>query len=206
MKNKEFSDQGLYVPKSILKFDNSSHFLLNVYALNKNRYSSMKEHLAKIEPATFFESLEENLKNDIKDHYTKAIQDGCKEVIWSNEGLYLLNSTEEYQRLYDLFSEYSDEITCICCFREINSYRQSYMNQLLKQKLSFSEEKDSYKYIAEDSWLFDYERKKRLLKSIFKDNVEYLDYDVNDMVNTFISKIGYLVIDNEGIRLNISKI
>jgi len=166
----------------------------------------MKEHLAKIEPATFFESLEENLKNDIKDHYTKAIQDGCKEVIWSNEGLYLLNSTEEYQRLYDLFSEYSDEITCICCFREINSYRQSYMNQLLKQKLSFSEEKDSYKYIAEDSWLFDYERKKRLLKSIFKDNVEYLDYDVNDMVNTFISKIGYLVIDNEGIRLNISKI
>ncbi len=205
LKKSEFRKEGLYIPDAILNINNPSHYLLNVYSLNKNRLSSMKETLLNTHSKVFFNSLKQKLTEDIKKHYQKAKKEGCKEVIWSNEGLYLLNSTEEYQRLFDLFSKHSEEITCICCFREVKSYRKSYMQQLIKQELTFSNEKDSYKYIAEDSWLFNYNRKKQLLQSVFKDKTKYIKYESDCMVNKFISTLGYSVLDRDNIRLNTSK-
>ena len=181
--------EGLYVPVGLAGFDNPSHFILNLYALAENRMSSMKERFIS-KPSEFFDSLFTELKKDIREHYELAKEKGCDAVLWSNEGLYLLNSHCEYKKLFKLFNEYSSNVHCVCCFREVNSYRQSYITQLQKQGISKADDKDSYRYMEDDSWLFDYERKKQLLHDVF-DTVVTFDYDENDNLSRFLGTLGY---------------
>jgi hypothetical protein len=197
--------KGLYIPDSIIGIDFPSHYILNVYSLESSRLSPMKEVLLKKHSPDFFQNLEKNLLLDIKNHYKQAYKNNCSDIIWTNEGLYLLDSVAEYKRLQQLFLNYSDEIVCICCFREKNSFRQSYMQQLKKQKLPFSQEENSYCYIDPSSWLFDYDRKKNTLKQVFKKNI-YIDYNPEDMVGTFMKSIGYdsIATTATAIHLNIS--
>ncbi len=197
---------GLYVPDSLLGDENPSHYFLNVYALNKNRHSSMKNHLLATKPPEFFESLEQNLREDISNHYLNAHNQGCNDIIWSNEGLYLLNSTEEYTRLLELFKQRSSEVVCLCCFREFKSYRKSYMRQLKKHGQKYSNDKDSHRYTGKDSWLFDYEKKVDLLEQVF-DKVIVFPYTPDNMVKTFMEKIDYPADENlsGSYRLNVTE-
>lgn len=195
-------ERGLYVPDSIAGYDNPSHFILNVYSLNRTRTSPMKDKLLKKQPY-LFENLAQSLRKDIAWHYREAKAYGCKKVIWSNEGLYLLNSEEEYHRLCDLFSPHSSEIAAICCFRDKKSYKESYTKQLLKQKIAFSDEKDSYGYVSDDSWLFDYDRKVELLNSTFDDVTTYA-YNREDNVKAFMEHIGYSIETSKAVRLNVT--
>ncbi|MCG2585208.1 hypothetical protein [Massilia sp. TS11] len=200
----KLASAGLYVPESIAGHYDPSHYILNVYALNENRYSPMKEHLSKTMPKEFFQGLRAQILADIHRHYMQAESLGCKDVIWSNEGLYLLNSTEEYKRLRDLFSPYSSEIECVCCFRELASYKRSYAQHLTKLGLTPSEDTDSYRYLASDSWLFDYAGKEQLLEKVF-DRVISFPYNPEDNVKSFMDQIGYPVDDTASIRLNVSE-
>lgn len=194
--------RGLYVPSSIAGYDNSSHFILNVYSLNRNRSSPMKDQLLKKKP-DLFADLTQLLRNDIAWHYSEAESYGCKEIMWTNEGLYLLNSEEEYNRLCDLFTPHSSKITTICCFRDKNSYKESYTKQLIKQNITFSDQKDSYRYVNDDSWLLDYDRKINLLNSTFDDAIIY-KYNREDNIKAFMDQIGYPIETSEVIRLNVT--
>ena len=138
------AQNGLYVPSRIAGYSDPSHFILNVYALEEGRFSSKKEELIATKGTAYFSELEIELKKDIEEIYKEALQQKCNRVIWSNEGLYLLNTVKEYKRLISLFSEYSTEIEVVCCFRDVRSYRESYTNQLAKQKISPSDNPDSY--------------------------------------------------------------
>ncbi|MHB8138288.1 MAG: hypothetical protein ACYDGO_07845 [Smithellaceae bacterium] len=200
----ELAKNGLYVPDSLVGYDNPSHFILNVYSLAENRYSPMKEKLLAINDSEYFMTLKPNLENDIAQHYQRAKNEGCKDIIWSNEGLYLLNSVGEYKKLHELFYKYSSEIVCICCFRDIASYRMSYMEQLNKNEINFSRDKDSYRYVETDSWLFDYERKKEILRQVFE-KVIYFSYSKEDIIKIFMEKIGYSVTGTDSIRVNVTK-
>jgi hypothetical protein len=201
----DLSDRGLYVPESVCGYDHPSHFILNVYSLNQNRFSSMKEKLLASESPEFFRNLPGLLAADIERHYQEASSQACKDVLWSNEGLYLLNSVEEYTRLFELFSKYSDEIVCVCSFREMESYRTSHRQTIINQGLPMSNDKDSYRYFGDDSWLFDYDRKKQLLSQVF-DDIIYLSYNREDMVRTFMEALGYSVSSGtESIRLNVTR-
>jgi len=202
-KRRGLAKEGLYVPDSLVGCDNPSHFLLNVYSLHKNRFSSTKEKLLATNPPEYFVDLEARLRNDISKHYRIADQQGCRDVIWSNEGLYLLNSPEEYKRLFDLFAKHSSVIVCVCCFRDVESYRTSYMKQLMRQRIGFSEDKDSYRYVKPDSWLFDYKRKEEILKQVFE-NVICFPYNEENNVKCFMGQIGYSAADADAIRLNVS--
>lgn len=95
----EMAAKGLYVPDSIAGYDHPSHYILNVYSLDENRFSSMKENLLRDKTKEYFAGLQQEFEADISKHYSRAEKQGCKEVIWTNEGLYLLNSTAEYRRL-----------------------------------------------------------------------------------------------------------
>ena len=194
---------GLYVPNSICGYDNPSHFILNVYSLNKNRYSSMKELLLETKNQEYFFNLKKCLEKDISRHYQQAISKGCKDVVWTNEGLYLLNSTDEYNRLVELFSGYSSEVVCVCCFREVEAYRKSYIQQQQGVGKINSEDKDSYRYLNADSWLFDYERKKKILREAFA-KVISLPYNSRDMIKPFMETVGYSASNHESIRLNVT--
>jgi len=198
-------EAGLYVPDSLLGFDNPSHFLLNVYALDEDRDSTAKTRLREFLDADFFATLDRRLAAAVAEHYQKAMDAGCEEILWTNEGLYLLDSEAEYQRLKQLFALYSDQVGCICCFRERESYRQSYTRQLESLELPLSDDPRSYRYLEPDSWLFDYDRKKTLLATVF-DEVIILDYDAGDMVKVFMTALGYPAEgDTASLRLNTSE-
>ena len=57
--------------------------------------------------------------------------------------------------------------------------------------------------MGEDSWLFDYERKTRLLKQVF-DEVITFPYDPVDNVGAFFARIGYPVSNTRHLRLNVT--
>lgn len=184
----DLARHGLYVPLKIAGYGNPSHFILNVYALAEDRYSSKKEEIIREKGAGYLSEVEIELKKDIKNIYNEALKKKCSRVIWSNEGLYLLNTEKEYKRLIDLFSEHSKEIEVICCFRGVKSYRESYKKQLAKQNISLSNNPDSYRYLHSDSWLFDYKKKKNLLSRVF-DKCTYFSYDPIDNVTKFLEAI-----------------
>lgn len=195
--------KGLYVPFSIAGYNNPSHFILNVYALERDRYSSMKEAILTNKGEQYLSELEIELKKDIDKIYKNAVSKECSEVIWSNEGLYLLNTVAEYERLIGLFSEYSTEVEVVCCFRDVTSYRESYMEQLNKQKIQPSNNPDSYRYLKEDSWIFDYKRKKSLLSNVF-DKCTYFKYDSIDNVKRFMEIIDHNTGCTDSYRLNVT--
>ena len=184
------AEAGLYVPDTLLGFGNPSHFMLNVYALDEHRESTAKIKLMESVSEGFFDNMERRLMEDIRRHYLIATGQGCREIIWSNEGLYLLNSEHEYERLRGLFGNLAGETLCICCFRDVESYARSFRKQLESLELPLSDDPDSYRYLEADSWLFDYAGKKALLEKVF-DEVLVLDYDPGDMVKTFMKAIGY---------------
>lgn len=194
----------LYVPFSIAGYKHPSHFILNVYALEKDRYSSMKEDILANKGEQYLCGLEIELKKDIEKIYKDALHNKCDKVLWSNEGLYLLNSVTEYKRLIGLFSEYSTEIEVVCCFRDAKSYRESYIKQLSKQKIPPSNNPDSYRYLEPDSWLFDYKRKQNLLSEVFK-KCTYFKYDPIDNVNNFMETIGHNTADTDNYKLNVTE-
>lgn len=201
-KRDELLKEGVYIPINVGGYENISHFVLNVYSLNEERFSSMKRQL--IETGVSLNELSTKLKEDIKQTYVDAAKHNCHKVIWTNEGLYLLNTVEEYKRLVDLFQGYSTEIEVVCCFRDVDSYRRSYIKQLEKEGTAASSNPDSYRYVESDSWLFDYKRKKELLSRVF-DKSKFFDYESSDNVVKFFETIEVNISSANHYRVNVTK-
>lgn len=197
-------ENGLYVADTMLGFDNPSHFLLNVYALDEDRDSTAKLRLREFLDDDFFATLDTRLEAEITQHYRRARELGCSEILWTNEGLFLLNSEKEYLKLKGLFDHLSEEMLCVCCFRDVTSFREAYIKQLQSLELELSDDPKSYRYLEPDSWIFDYERKKALLNAVFEE-VLILDYDPDDMVRTFMGSLGFTIVgDTSTLRLNVT--
>lgn len=203
-KRQALARKGFYVPSTIAGYSHPSHFILNVYALSEGRWSPMKEKISSNQGAEYLGYLEKHLREDIERIYNDAVKRNCNRVIWSNEGLYLLNTEIEYNRLYNLFSNYSNEIEVVCCFRNVESFRGSYINQLAKQNVEPSDNPDSYRYLEPDSWLFDYKRKKDLLSKTF-DKCTCFTYDSKNNVSKFLDAVGIKGFDTSNYRLNVTK-
>lgn len=199
----DLGKRGLYIADSLASESSPSHFMLNMFALNEHRYSSMKEKFLATHPVDFFSRLKYNLPLEIATHYKRAEDSGCTDIVWSNEGLYLLNSIEEYARLRGLFEKHSTEIVCICCFREVESYKNSYRQQLKKQGIEHSEIEDSYRNTSDDSWLFNYRKKKYLLRKSFEKLIIF-QYEKNGMVEKFMECIDYPINTENIPHLNVT--
>lgn len=195
--------QGFYYTDTVLDYIHTSHYVLNLYALKPDRYSSMKDKVVQTRGEEHLHQLQEDLPSAIKQIYAEAARSGCDKVIWSNEGLYLLNTVEEYQKLFQLFAPFSSSITAVCCFRNKESYSISYAKQLRKQGISQVDQPDSYRYVKPDSWLFDYDRKKTLLAQVF-DRTLYWDYDKEDNISCFLNLFGIEIDAPTRVRLNIT--
>ncbi len=163
----------------------------------------MKETILRDKGIGYLRGLEAELKKDIARIYADAARKKCDRVIWSNEGLYLLNTEKEYRQLIGLFSDYSTDIEVVCCFRDVPSYRESYKRHLAGQNLALSEDPDSYRYLEPDSWLFDYPRKKALLSQVF-DACTYFSYDPKDNVSKFLEALHISGMDTGNYRLNVT--
>ena len=196
--------QGIYYPTSLCGHTNRSHFALNLYALEAHRHSPKKETLLRKYGQQQLDEIIAAVPDAVAGHYHKATALGCDRVLWSNEGLYLLNSVAEYQKLLGLFTSCSERVTAICCFRDLASYRTSYMGELRKLNRSPSADPDSFRYVEADSWLFDYDRKKDLLSAVF-DDVICFAYDAEDNVANFCEQADIDASVSQQYRLNISE-
>ncbi|RBP52956.1 hypothetical protein [Arenicella xantha] len=200
---KRLLKKGLYVPSKVAGHTHKSHYVLNLYALADNRYSPKKDEIIAARGHAYLNKLKIDIRTGIEKVYRQALARKCTTVLWSNEGLYLLNSVSEYESLKGLFSQYSDQVQVVCCFRDVESFKNSYAQHLTLQGITFSEQLDSYRYVESDSWLFDYERKRALLSIVF-DHCVYFQYDSGDNLKVFMQSIGYGDIDCDGYRLNTS--
>lgn len=197
----ELAERGFHVPTGVIGSSASSHWPLNVYALEAGRSSFAKDAALAKAGQDYIDTMKVRLEAEIGSIYNEAVQRGCQQVLWSNEGLYLLNSKEEYLRILRLFSPHSSEIHVLCCFRDVAAFRESYRNQLRRSGLPFSDDPDSYRYTEPDSWLFDYDRKKELLQSVFE-HCTFFPYDPNDNTKAFLSILGIDDMDTGEYRLN----
>ncbi len=195
---------GLYVPSSIAGYDHPSHFILNVYTLAKDSFSQKKREIIAKMGEGYINDLGAILDKDIERIYAEALDSECDRVLWSNEGLYLLNSISEYEKLKSLFSRYSSEIEVVCCFRDI-AYRESYYRVKKKEYIEPNGEK-KIKYEGRYSWLFDDDRKKELLSGVF-DKCTYFSYNSDNNIETFMHAVGlagHIDMDDSVYRLNVT--
>ena len=91
---------------------------MNLVTLADQRSSPIKD--------TFIgssENLKEKVKNEIDLIYKLCINKNCNKVLFSNEGLSFLRHYEEYQALYNLFSQYSMKVSVIICLREKKEFK-----------------------------------------------------------------------------------
>lgn len=190
---------GLYIPLKVGGKYDRSHYKLGIYGLSAKRFSHQKRK--PIDKT----KLKNALINEIEFHYNEAKALGCKNIIYSSEDLYLLNSEEEYRDIKNLFNNIPAQIDCICCFREKESYIKSYANTIKRWISPDTLKKDSVAYTQPDSWLLDYERKKELLTNTF-DNAIFFDYNKEDNTTEFFKHIGYDVDEKWAkIRRNVTK-
>ena len=192
---------GLWYPTELAGINFPSHYPLSVYCLAEGRFSHKKSKLAANDPQQL-KVIMTHVVNDIKSQYQMAQANGCHTVLWSNEGLYLLNSLHEYLKLYDLFKQHSEELSVMCCFRDVSSFTKSYTNQLYNSGFQPSEDSDSFCYVKPDSWLFDFERKKMLLNHVFYNKTVVFEYKSSGMVKLFLQKAGFPELELEELRLN----
>ncbi len=197
-------NSGLYFATELGGEKYHSHYPLNLYCLDDDRFSPKKEKILRSKGAAYLQQLKSQLPQQIEQHYINAREQNCDTVIWSNEGLYLLNSLVEYQRLYDLFSKNSSEMICVCCFRDVKSFQSSYKKQLKSTGFELSPKQGCYNYIEDDSWLFDYDFKKELVRKVFGNNGVFLTYQKTGMVNYFFKCLGYNNLVFDEVRMNIT--
>lgn len=177
----------IYIPDSIVGIPLYNHWPLNVYSLDPERYSCMKYNLLFSRRIPLIKKIFNNIKESIREHYLKAKQEKCKRVIWSNEGLSFINSEREYNKLTDLFREYSKKIEVVFCIRNREEWARSFIQQmggLDGGKITFERKNDSY-YLGKDSYHFDIERRKMLFSKCF-DKAIIFNYDKNDNVKSFL--------------------
>ena len=197
------AESGVYVPQGLAGYNDPSHFILNVYALAEDRYSTKKRTLVESKGKHYLKTLAIELKQDLEKIYQDAVRKKCTQVIWSNEGLYLLNTIAEYKRLYDLFSTHSSEVEVVCCFRDVTSYRESYLKELTKKNAPLPLDTEACHYLEPDSWLFDYPRKKELLSEVF-DTCTYFSYDQHDNIKKFMQAIHVNTGSTSDYKLNVT--
>lgn len=177
----------IYIPDSVAGIPTHNHWPLNVYCLDVERSSCMKINLFLQRKIPLINKIFNYTKESIKLHYLKAKQEKCKRVIWSNEGLSFLNSEREFNRLTDLFREHSKKIEVVFCKRNKEDWARSFLRQMggvNGGKITFQRRGDSY-YFGEDSYHFDFDRRKMLLSKCF-DKVIFFDYNKQDNVKSFL--------------------
>lgn len=126
---------------------------------------------------------------EISSHYALARDSGCTQIVWSSEGLYLLRNKSEIRRLHALFDQYSSSIEVVMCVRRFKSFRKSWRAQLRSMHIETSSDKDSYRYIGKDSWIFDRGERISAYMLIFKRMILF-SYSKKDNIREFLLAAG----------------
>lgn len=187
-------------PKLFSNVDKNNHHLLSICSLDDERYNPPKFRFLK--EGGDIKKLRDTTREFVIDTYHKAKQDEKEIILFSSEDLYFLNNESEFLRLLELFEGIDVEKESICCFREKNSFKQSWINRLLYNNYTLTDDVDDFRCVDNNSSIFDYDKKKNLMSSFF-DNALFFNYTENNIRN-FLKKIGVEILGKE-LKYNQSK-
>jgi hypothetical protein len=99
-------------------------------------------------------------------------------LVYSHEDLSYLRTDDELERLRDLLAVPSVDV--VVCLREPGAFLRSYRDQLTALGFELSDDRDSFAYVGEDSWLVDYEALLGGYRRWFgADRVHVIDFDAD---------------------------
>src|SRR5579859_8251733 len=147
----------------------SNHVELHAAAMRANRMSPFKmdNHLV----------IDEAFRARVRDRISQSIaESSCRCHLFSAEGLSYLRFEDEMDRLKSMLPGGSIEI--IVYLREPADFLASYRTQMHRHKLPDHIDRDSFAYVADDTWLVDFASRIANFKQAFgPQNVTVLDYD-----------------------------
>lgn len=170
LKNKAALEvQRIFIPTDFMGRKTANHYELNLVTLADQRSSPMKDAFN-----GSLENLKGKVENEIDLIYKLCINKNCNKVLFSNEGLSLLRHYEEYQALYNLFSKYSIKVSVVICLRAEKEFKSSWASQLKRMGLvEEKNDKNSYRYLGDDSWLFKWQDRLAVMSQIFDKLIVY---------------------------------
>lgn len=191
-------DQRILIPTEFMGRNTANHYELNLVTLFDQRSSPMKDAFI-----GSLENLKEKVVHEINLIYKLATNKNCNKVLFSNEGLSFLRHYEEYEALYNLFSQYSMKVSVVICLREEKEFKSSWASQLKRMGLDEEKnDKNSYRYLGDDSWLFKWQDRLAFMSQIFDKLIVY-KYKKNSSIRSFCDALN---IDLSKIDKNSDKI
>lgn len=116
-------------------------------------------------------------RNQAYDHIRRETLRPDETLVFSNETLSLLRTTDELERLRDLLAPRRIEIIYVTRRRE--DFLRSWREQLTRDGFTPSTDQSSFAYLESNSWLVDYDDIVRVNTEVFgHDHVHHVDYDV----------------------------
>ena len=179
--------QHVFVPALSASVGLQSHFGLNVYGLDDDRLSPTKLRL--LENPGFDLA---DYRNHVADAVSNALQSrGNAPIVFTNEGLSLLRTKSELARLAALFNGLSVHV--IVYTRDPTAYLRSYEAHLRSYGYPISDDPATPFYVAEDSWLRDWDSLVGIYRSQF-DSISALNYDKivqrdGDVIPSFLDQL-----------------
>ena len=164
-----------------------NHVELHTAALQKDRLTPFKIMSGVIADHAYFEAVRARVREFL------SASTGMRPV-FSAEGLSYIRHPEEIDRLSHILS--GRPIRIIVYLREPERFRASYAAALRRQRNAPTDDPESFAYVAEDSWLFDYEKRLRVFEeSLGPQNVTKVGYDEavakdGSVIPSFIAALG----------------
>lgn len=147
----------------------NNHVELHVAAMRRDRESSFKLHSG-LNGGDVYRT---NLRRRVREF---SHENSHRTLVFSAEGISLLRHRDEVQRLKDILPGSAQVVAYL---REPRDYLASYVAELQKSGIALAtEDRDSHAYVAEGTWLTDYEARLRVFCDVFGGrNVTTIDYD-----------------------------
>jgi hypothetical protein len=111
-----------------------------------------------------------------REHIRAQVAGDHEQLVYIQEDLSYVRFDDEFERLCDLFE--GRTVTVVVFLRDRTEFMRSYRSQLEGTGFELSEDRSSFAYVHDDSWLLDYDILLDGYRRWFgRDNVEVIDYE-----------------------------
>ena len=174
----------IYYSGSYIK---SNHVELHAAAMRADRMSPFKMDTGL--------AIDESFRARVRERVCQFVAlSNCHCHVFSAEGLSYLRHDDEMDRLKSMMPEGSIEI--VVYLREPASFMASYRAEMKKHRLPDVIDRDSFAYVADDSWLMDFDNRVARFRNAFgSEKVTVLDYDhevreTGNVIPSFLRVLG----------------
>lgn len=164
-----------------------NHVELHVAAMRASRHSPFKLDHDLVIDHNYFNRIRARV-------HGFADRSNARQLLFSAEGLSYLRHTDEMERLKSIVP--SDDIRIVFYIRDRSVFLSSYRRELTRHTLPTVIDRDSFAYVAKDTWLIDFESRIGAFRAAFGDDrVTVVDYDTamrtsGNVIPSFLEVLG----------------